>query len=174
MNGSERNKWIPVIPVLCLFLGMMLIMRITASTVAALSGGSGVIDLDFGISPSRVMATIASYNDASTVFYRWIFLLTDAVYIMAYCTFYRYMLRFLRRECKAGSKIPEGSLKLPLIGAFADLFENMAVFSMLGGVSGLGISSFFCFCNTVKFVFVYLSLFIVIGGIICLIKERLS
>lgn len=174
MNSRERDKWIGVAALLCLFLGMMVMMRMSASKVAELSNGVKVLDLRFAMSPSAVRETITSYNSASVAFYRWMFLTVDAVYIMAYCTFYRHMLRFLRCEWIEGHKIPEYAPLLPLVGAFADLCENMAVFSMLGGVVDPGISSFFCFCNTVKFLFVYLSFFIVIGGTVCLVKERLS
>ena len=75
MERSKNYWWLRIVLLLCLFLGMMTVMRMTAANVARLSGGQGIIDLTFGISPERVRAALTKYNgiyfSASILFMHW-------------------------------------------------------------------------------------------------------
>ena len=164
---KDRNEHIYSVGGLVLlgviFLGMMALMRITASQVAALSGGQGIIDLTFGITPPKISSALSGYGRTAAAYYRWGFLLVDMVYAFAYVTFYRCAIKTVCERCM-----------VPVVGMLGDLFENTVMFILLGGNrSGLLMWAFTVF-NVIKFVLVYASLAVVIGGALWLVKKRLS
>lgn len=173
----ERNicSWKGMGLLLCLFLGMMLFMRLTAAQVERLSGGQGIADLTFGISPSEVSASLSRLGDTAARFYRFGFLAVDLVYALAYCTFYRGALRFVTDKLGISAGKRRALTALPVIGMCADLLENTVLFTLLGMSErpALLCTAFTVF-NIIKFVFVYSSLAALTGGLLCLAKKHLS
>ena len=177
MNRSDTRSswWIKPAFLLCVFLVMMVLMRVTASHVANLSEGQGIIDLTFGIPPEQVRAALTRYTPAAVMCYRYLFLSVDLVYALSYVSFYRCAIRAILTKVGAGRNMLAVMTTLPVIGMTADLFENTALFLLLGqeDISEL-LCMLFTVFNIIKFLFVYSSLAIVIGGLVCLIKKRLS
>lgn len=159
---------------LALFLGMMALMRVTAANVKTLSGGQGIIDLTFGISPERIRSALSGYGKKAAAFYQWVFLSVDMVYAFAYCTFYRCTIKSLLERLGAGDRASVILPLLPVVGMTADLLENTVMFILLSSSTATALCGVFTVLNIIKFVFVYLSLAIVVGGALCLIKKRLS
>lgn len=175
MERSKNYWWLRIVLLLCVFLGMMTVMRMTAANVARLSGGQGIIDLTFGISPERVRAALTKYNADSARFYRYIFLSVDLVYALVYGSFYRCAVRAFCTRAGAGKKTLKVMAFLPVIGVTADLLENTVMFILLGHKESSGLLCvLFTVFNTAKFIFVYSSLAASTGGLIWLIKKRLS
>ena len=157
-----------------IFLAMMALMRVTAAGVAQLSGGQGIIDLTFAVTPSQIGQALAGYNDAARAYYQWAFYSVDMVYAMAYCTFYRCAIKSVCERCGLNCKVGELLPMLPIVGAAADLLENTVMFILLSGGRAEALMWAFTVLNVIKFVFVYSSLAIVVGGALWLIKKRLS
>lgn len=160
------------------FLGMMYVMRSVAGVVGALSGGQGIIDLTFGITPARAAEGLGSLTIEAARYYRCVFLPVDMLYALCYCAFYRCGIGFFLKKAGAEEKTVKLLSLLPIAGAACDLLENTMIFIILGGAGEREIPSVPCvlfsaFCFA-KFVFVYSSLAAVIGGALCLIKKRLS
>ena len=159
---------------LAIFLGMMALMRITASQVAALSGGQGIVDLEFAITPERIRQALSGYGRAAAAYYRWGFMLVDMVYAFAYCTFYRAAVTTVLYRCGVRYEVRSRLAMMPVAAMIADLFENTVMFILLGGNrTGVLMWAFTVF-NVIKFVMVYASLAVVIGGTLWLVKKRLS
>ena len=159
---------------LVIFFSMMALMRFAASDVQRLSGGQGIIDLTFGISPSRISAALSAYGRRAALYYQWVFYSVDMVYAFAYVSFYRCSIKSIVERCEISGRAGELLPVVPVIGMIADLLENTAMFVLLSGSRSPVLMWAFTVLNIIKFVFVYSSLAIVLGGVICLIKKRLS
>ena len=166
-------KW--VVFLLFLFLSMMFFMRWTANTVNQLSGGQRILDLTFAVSPEITNKALDSYNPQAAGFYRYIFLMVDFVYAMTYCTFYRSAISYFCSRLSVTDEKARVLTSIPMIGMIGDIVENNIIFLLLSPVNR---PEWLCIplmlFNAVKFIFVYTSLAIVLGGFICLIKKRLS
>lgn len=174
MERAKKYWWLHIALLLCLFLCMMAVMRSAAANVARLSGGQGITDLTFGISPEKVRAALTRYNADSASYYRYIFYSIDFVYALVYGSFYRCAVRAFYTRAGAGKRTVRVMAFLPVIGVTADLLENTVMFILLGEneISGLLCALFTAF-NIIKFVFVYSSLTAAVGGLVWLIKKRL-
>lgn len=157
-----------------IFIAMMVLMRITASQVAQLSGGQGIVDLTFGITPGKINSALSCYGKTAAAFYRWGFYAVDMVYALAYCSFYRAAIGYVAERLDVSARAKEMLPILPVVGMAADLFENTVMFILLSGSGSGALMWSFTVFNVIKFVFVYSSLAIVVGGAVCLIKKRLS
>ena len=159
---------------LAIFLGMMALMRITAAQVAQLSGGQGIIDLTFGITPAKISSALSGYGRTAAAFYQWGFYAVDMVYALAYGSFYRCAIKSVCERCGISGGAGEVLPMIPVAAVTADLLENTMMFFLLAGSrSGMLMWAFTVF-NIIKFVFVYSSLAIVVGGALWLAKKRLS
>ena len=159
---------------LAVFLAMMALMRLAASEVGKLSDGQGVIDLTFGITPNGIVSALTRYNKQSAEFYRWVFMPVDMIYALAYCSFYRSAIKSVLERLGARGRVNTLLPLLPVVGMAADLLENTVMFCILSGCRVWAVFAMFTVFNIIKFVFVYSSLAIVLGGALCLIKKRLS
>ena len=158
---------------LCLFLAMMTIMRLTAFHVGQLSGGQGILDLCVLPTPSFTATALSRFSGKALLFYRWVFFAVDLVYVLSYCTFYRYAIQYLMQKGPVSANIAEKLAFMPIIGGISDLLENSVLFLMLGMKSyPVWICVLFLLFNTVKYLFVYTSLGAVICGILYRIKYR--
>lgn len=175
MERVKNHWWLRIVLLLFVSLCMMKVMRMTAAEVARLSGGQGIVDLSFGITPDRVRTALGRYNDDSVGFYRYIFLSVDLLYALVYGTFYRCTIRAFYTRTGISKRTLDILTALPLIGVTADLLENTVMFILLGQVqSSWHLCLLFTVFNSIKFVFVYMSLAIAFGGLIWLIKKHLS
>ncbi len=158
---------------LAIFLGMMALMRITASQVAQLSGGQEIIDLTFGITPSKISTALSHYGRTAAAFYQWGFYAVDMVYAFAYGTFYRCAIRSIVERCGFGGSTGDMLPMLPVAAVTADLLENTMMFFLLAGSrSGVLMWAFTVF-NVIKFTAVYSSLAIVlVGGLYCGVSAK--
>ena len=174
MKNNTVHSFKGLAMLLVIFLSMMAVMRITAAKVGQLSGGQGILDLSFAVTPDKIISAFAGYTKAAGEFYRWVFLSVDMVYALAYCTFYRCALKTLMYRLGAGTKMSTFLVLMPVIGMISDLLENTVMFILLSGSRAWILCAMFTVFNVIKFVFVYSSLAIVLGGIICLIKKHFS
>jgi len=159
---------------LAIFLCMMALMRLTAAQVELLSGGQGIIDLTFAVTPSRISAALSRYGRTAAAFYQWGFYAVDMFYALAYGTFYRCAIKSVAERCEMRGRAAEILPMLPVAAVTADLLENTMMFFLLAGSrSGVLMWSFTVF-NVIKFAAVYSSLAIVVGGAVWLLKKRLS
>lgn len=166
-------RW--VLFLMTFFLIMMFMMRKTAAEVGRLSDGQGIIDLTFGITPDRISEAVSRYSPTGAAFYRFVFLWVDFIYAMAYCTFYRSAIGYFCDEIGVEESTDKLLTAFPLVGMGADIMENNILFFILSpNNENTAIYGLFTFFNFIKFVFVYLSLAIVIGGLLCQLKKRLS
>ena len=160
--------------VILTFLCMMALMRLTAAQVELLSGGQGIIDLTFAVTPSRISAALSRYGRTAAAFYQWGFYAVDMFYALAYGTFYRCAIKSVAERCDMRGAAAEILPMLPVAAVTADLLENTMMFFLLAGSrSGVLMWSFTVF-NVIKFAAVYSSLAIVVGGAVWLLKKRLS
>lgn len=159
---------------LAIFLSMMALMRFAAADVQMLSGGQGIIDLTFGITPSKISSALSGYGKRAAMYYRWVFYSVDMVYAFAYVSFYRCSIKSIVERCEIIGRAGELLPMIPVVGMIADLFENTAMFILLSGSRSEVLMWAFTVFNIIKFVFVYSSLAIVLGGVIWLTKKRLS
>ncbi len=159
---------------LMIFLAMMALMRLVAGDVKTLSGGQGIIDLTFGITPGRIKEALSGYGSKAGAYYRWAFYSVDMVYAFAYVSFYRCSIKSIVERCGIKGRAGELLPFIPVVGMVADLLENTAMFILLSGSRSAVLMWAFTVFNIIKFVFVYSSLAIVIGGAAWLIKKRLS
>ena len=166
-------KWLLFL--LTLFLGMMYVMRRTGGIVGELSGGQGILDLTFAVSPQAAGEALARYSRRGAMFYRYAFLSVDLVYALVYCTFYRSAIGYVCEMLSAGEKTVKILGALPVVGMAGDIIENNILFILLSpGGGGEWLYLPLMVFNIIKFVFVYISLAVVLGGMLCLIKKRLS
>ncbi len=159
---------------LVIFLGMMNVMRVAADDVKRLSGGQEIIDLTFAITPNRISAALNAYGRRAGAFYRWVFYSVDMVYAFAYGTFYRCAIKSIVERCGMRGRASEILPMLPVAALTADLLENTMMFFLLAGRRAGVLMWAFTVFNIIKFVMVYSSLAIVLGGALWLIKKRLS
>lgn len=166
-------KW--VLFLLSVFLVMMFIMRKTAAEVGRLSEGQGILDLTFAVSPECIKSALGRYSPIGAAFYRFVFLWVDFIYAMTYCTFYRSAIGYFCDESGVDEHTDIVLTSLPLIGIFADILENNVMFIILSpNTENYGLYATFTVFNIIKFLFVYASLAVTLGGFLCLLKKRLS
>ena len=159
---------------LLIFLGMMALMRLTASQVAQLSGGVGIIDLTFGITPAKISSALSGYGRTASAYYQWGFYSVDMVYAMAYATFYRCAVKSIIERTGMGGRKSELLPVIPVAAAVCDMLENTVMFFLLSGSRSVGLMWAFTVFNIAKFILVYSSLAFVVGGAVWLLKKRLS
>ena len=178
MNGYKNgfmHSFKGIMVLLAIFLGMMWLMRYTAGVVGKLNFSQGIVDLVFAPSPQYTAAVLTSMEESAAKFYRWVFLTVDFVYVLAYCTFYRCSIRYMLQKDYAPTHIINRLTMRPVIGGIADLTENTLIFIMLGtGAAPTALCVMLMIANIIKFLFVYSSLMIVLGGTIWKIRGLLS
>ena len=166
-------RWVMFL--LSIFLVFMFVMRKTASEVETLSGGQGVLDLKFAVTPDKISEALKCYSPVGRAFYRYVFLWVDFVYVLIYCTFYRSAIGYFCDEYGVEESTDRLLTTLPLVGAFSDILENNVLFFILTpNCENTLLFGILTLLNIIKFVFVYISFTITLGGFIWLAKKRLS
>lgn len=163
-----KIKWKHIFLLLFSFLCMMAFMRYTALQVKIISGGTGVLDLNFGNSVENITQTMIELGYDGRMYYMKHFLVVDCIYAIIYAMFYFFSIIFLLHKNKVKRNIICILSILPIVGMLFDWLENISLYFLL--VNGTIESKMWCMIlrisNIVKFLFVYLSLVLVVLGIL--------
>ncbi|MBR1391602.1 MAG: hypothetical protein IJ567_09235 [Lachnospiraceae bacterium] len=166
VNGSYRIKWKHIFVLLVIFLCMMAFMRYTALQVKVVSRGTGVLDLNVGNSVEHVQQTLMELGYDGRMYYLKHFLVVDGIYAMVYAIFYFFSIRFLLHKNEIRRKRVYLFSVFPIVGMLFDWLENLSLSFLL--VNGTTEPATWCMLfrvsNILKFLFVYLSLLIVVLG----------
>lgn len=163
-----KIKWKHIYLLLFSFLCMMVFMRYTALQVKVISGGTSVLDLNLDNSVQHIRQTLIELGYDGRMYYLKHFLVVDCIYAMVYATFYFFSIIFLLHKNEIRRKKVYIFSVFPIIGMFFDWLENLSLsFLLLNGTTeSLAWCMLFRVSNIVKFLFVYLSLLLVVLGIL--------
>lgn len=153
---------------LLLFILGMMAMRFAASYVSSISGGTAILDLNFGNNTAHINHTLAALGEAGRSAYLHIFLPIDACYAVIYAVFYACTLAFFVRRLPLRRKLSWARwiVVLPVVAAACDWWENIAFAFMLSQFPALvhpALVASATVATMTKFVLVYLSLLLVVG-----------
>lgn len=154
---------------LVIFLLGMAAMRQAASYVSLVSGGTAILDLNFGNSAAHINHTLATLGEAGRSAYLYVFLPIDTCYAVIYAVFYACTLAFfLRRLPLQRWKLgwARWIVVLPVVAAACDWWENIAFAFMLSQFPSLAHPALVAsatIATITKFILVYLSLLLVLG-----------
>lgn len=164
----DKIKWKHIFLLLVSFLCMMAFMRYTALQVKVISGGTSVLDLNLGNSVEHIHYTIIALGNDGRMYYLKYFLVIDGVYAMVYATFYFCSNLFLLHKNEIRKKKVYIFSVFPVAGMLFDWLENLSLCFLL--VNWTTESAVWCMLfrvsNIMKFLFVYLSLLLVVLGIL--------
>lgn len=177
---ASKIKWKHIILLLIMFVCMMTFMRYIAAQVKYISRETGVLDLQLGNSVENILQTMNALGDNGRRYYLTRFLIVDYFYAIIYAAFY--FCSILLLLCKNGirKKSVYNLCLFPIIGMLFDWLENIFLrFIILNWTSRpVVLCILFVVSNLIKFLFVYLSLLLVIIGIlryfICKAKKRIE
>lgn len=164
-----KIKWKHIFLLLFSFLCMMAFMRNTALQVKEISGGTGVLDLNLGNSVEHIRQTLIELGYDGRMYYLKYFLVVDCIYAMVYATFYFFSIIFLLHKNEIRRKRVYIFSVFPIVGMFFDWLENFSLSSLLvNGTTETVVDwcMLFRVSNIMKFLFVYLSLLLVVLGIL--------
>ena len=171
-----KVKWKHFFLRLFCFLCMMAIMRYTALQVKVISGGTSVLDLSLGNSVEHIRQTLIGLGHDGRMFYLSHFLVVDCIYAMVYATFYFCSILFLLHKNEIRKKRVYIFSVLPIAGMFFDWLENFSLRFLL--VNGTTEQVVWCMLfresNILKFLFVYLSLLVVVLGILYYFLQKVK
>ena len=154
---------------LVIFLLGMAAMRQAASYVSSISGGTAILDLNFGNNTAHINHTLAALGEAGRSAYLHVFLPIDTCYAAIYAVFYACALAFFLgrlplRRWKLGWA--QWASLLPVVAAVCDWWENIAFAFMLSQFPVLANPALVAsttVATRAKFILVYLSLLLVLG-----------
>lgn len=163
-----RIKWKHIFLLFFSFLCVMVFMRYTALQVKIISGGTSVLDLNLGNSIEYIQYTLTELGYAGRVYYLKHFLVVDCIYAMVYAAFYFCSILFLLHKNEIRRKRVYNFSLFPIVGMFFDWLENISLsFLLLNGTTeSVAWCMLFRVSNIMKFLFVYLSLLLVVLGIL--------
>lgn len=146
----------------------MAAMRQAAWYVSLVSGGTAILDLNFGNSAAHINHTLAALGEAGRSAYLHIFLPIDTCYAAIYAVFYACTLAFFVRRLPLRRKLSWARwiVVLPVVAAACDWWENVAFAFMLSQFPPLAHPALVASATVAtmtKFVLVYLSLLLVVG-----------
>lgn len=178
MKGEFFNKikWKHILLLFISFLCMMAFMRYTAMQVKNISGGTGVLDLDFGNSVENIRQAIDALGNKGRSYYLTHFLVIDFFYAMVYAAFYFFTIAFLLQKNGIRRKRALNICLFPIAGMFFDWSENLFLCILIVKCSTMTetLCLLFIICNVIKFLFVYLSLLVVIMGVLYYFFRKVS
>lgn len=143
-------------------------MRFAASYVSSISGGTAILDLNFGNNTAHINHTLAALGEAGRSAYLHIFLPIDACYAVIYAVFYACTLAFFVRRLPLRRKLSWARwiVVLPVVAAACDWWENVVFAFMLSQFPSLAhpaLAASATVATRAKFILVYLSLLLVLG-----------
>lgn len=153
---------------LVIFLLGMAAMRQAASYVSSISGGTAILDLNFGNNTAHINHTLAALGEAGRSAYLHVFLPIDTCYAVIYTVFYTCTLAFFLRRLPLRRKLSWARwiVVLPVVAAACDWWENVAFAFMLSQFPPLAHPALVASATVAtraKFILVYLSLLLVVG-----------
>ena len=154
---------------LLLFILGMMAMRFAASYVSSISGGTAILDLNFGNDTAHINHTLAALGEAGRSAYLYVFLPIDTCYAAIYAVFYACTLAFFVRRLPLQRwqlSWARWIVVLPVVAAACDWWENVAFAFMLSQFPSLAHPALVASATVAtmtKFVLVYLSLLLVVG-----------
>ena len=157
---------------LVIFLLGMAAMRQAAWYVSLVSGGTAILDLNFGNSAAHINHTLAALGEAGRSAYLHVFLPIDACYAVIYAVFYACTLAFFLRRLPLRRwqlSWARWIVVLPVVAAACDWWENIAFAFMLSQFPALvhpALAASTTVATMAKFVLVYLSLLLVLGLVV--------
>lgn len=159
----KHFKWKHILGFLALFFIMMVFMRYNAAQVKNISGGTGILDLNFGNSIEDIHSTMISLGEKGRQYYLKIFLVVDFFYAISYAMFYSFTLLFFINKINNKKKLWFISLS-PIFGMVFDWLENLFLAISLANWTHESIMLYIILniFTILKFIFVYLSLTLVI------------
>ena len=160
----DKIKWKHIFLLLLCFLCMMAIMRHTAAQVKNISGGTSILDLNFGNSPQHISHTISTLGEAGRKYYQTHFLIVDFFYAMVYALFYFWTILFLLHKNQIRKKSLFNACIFPIVGMLFDWLENLFICLLIKNWTNQSelLCTLFNISNIIKFLFVYLSLLVVV------------
>lgn len=163
-----KIKWKHIFLLLFSFLCMMAFMRYTALQVKEISGGLSVLDLNLGNSVEYIRQTLIELGYDGRMYYLKHFLVVDGIYAMVYATFYFWSILFLLHKNEIRRKRIYIFSVFPIVGMFFDWLENFSLSFLLVNWTTESVAwcMLFRVSNIMKFLFVYLSLLLVVLGIL--------
>lgn len=153
---------------LVIFLLGMAAMRQAAWYVSLVSGGTAILDLNFGNSAAHINHTLTALGEAGRSAYLHVFLPIDTCYAAIYAVFYACTLAFFVRRLPLQRKLSWARwiVVLPVVAAVCDWWENVVFALMLSQFPVLANPALVAsttVATRAKFILVYLSLLLVLG-----------
>ena len=153
---------------LVIFLLGMAAMRQAARYVSLVSGGTAILDLNFGNNAAHINHTLAALGEAGRSVYLYVFLPIDTCYAAIYAVFYACTLALFVRRLPLRRKLSWARwiVVLPVVAAACDWWENIAFAFMLSQFPSLAHPALVASATVAtraKFILVYLSLLLVLG-----------
>ncbi len=133
----------------------------------AITGGAGILDMEFTYTPEQAYAMLAALGDAGRAFYLTSVVPLDLVFPLAYTLFYAVAITWLlARWLPAESTWMRLNL-VPLVTGAADYCENAGVIAMLLAYPAelYGVAAFTAVVSPIKFTFIALSMLIIPGAL---------
>ncbi|WP_292364221.1 MULTISPECIES: hypothetical protein [unclassified Methanoculleus] len=135
--------------------------------LAEITGGAGILDMEFTYTPVQAYAMLAALGDAGREFYLTRIVPLDLVFPLAYTLFFAVTITWLLSR-----RLPEGSpwMRLnvvPLIAGAADYGENIGVIALLLSYPAelYGVAGFTAVMSPIKYTFIAVSMLIVLGAL---------
>ena len=127
-----------------------------------------MLDLNLGNSVPHIRQTLIELGHDGRMYYLRHFYVIDCIYAMFYATFYFFSIIFLLHKNEIRRKRVYIFSVFPIVGMIFDWLENLSLSFLL--VNGTTESAAWCMLfrvsNIAKFIFVYLSLLLVVLGIL--------
>lgn len=136
------------------------------SALTELTGGAGILDMEFTYTPVQAYAMLAALGDAGRAFYLTRIVPLDLVFPLAYTLFYAVTISWLlSRWLPAGSPWIRLNL-VPLVAGAADYCENIGVIAMLLAYPAelYGVAAFTAVISPIKYTFIAVSVLLILAA----------
>ena len=136
------------------------------SALTELTGGAGILDMEFTYTPVQAYAMLAALGDAGRAFYLTRIVPLDLVFPLAYTLFYAVTISWLfSRWLPAGSPWMRLNL-VPLVAGAADYCENIGVVAMLLAYPAelYGVAAFTAVISPIKYTFIAVSVLLILAA----------
>lgn len=135
--------------------------------LAELTGGAGILDMEFTYTPLQAYTMLATLGDAGRAFYLTRIVPLDLVFPAAYTLFYAVAITWLLAHWLPAESTWMRLNLVPLVTGAADYCENAGVIAMLLAYPAelYGVAAFTAVVSPIKFTFIALSMLIIPGAL---------
>lgn len=170
----KKIRFSYVVLLLALFLIMFTTMRHAAKQVKIISGGTGILDLNFFNSKELTMQTLQELGQKGRDFYLTKFFIVDFFYPITYAAFYGITILYVIEKIRKYSKVVKLLALIPVCGMCFDWSENVFI-SILLIIFPNDCTLLYILANIstiLKFCFVYLAVatIIILVGLVIMKK----